>query len=139
MREGIHPNYVECTVVCACGNTFQTRSTKPSIRLEICSNCHPFFTGRQKFVDTAGRVERFQKRFAKTAGETMKKKAEAPKMAKGQKAGLSRKHIKILSSAPIRIPAKPGSGGKAFASTAGGRSPEGGRPPTKAPAPPKAH
>ncbi len=64
MREGIHPNYVEATVVCACGNTFQTRSTKPMIRLEICSNCHPFFSGKQKFIDTAGRVERFQKRFA---------------------------------------------------------------------------
>lgn len=103
MREEIHPNYVECAVVCACGNAFQTRSTKPSIRLEICSNCHPFFTGRHKFVDTAGRVERFQKRFAKTGGETVKRKAEAPAMAKGQKAALSKKSGKILSSAPIRV------------------------------------
>lgn len=101
MREGIHPQYVECTVVCACGNTFQTRSTKPSIRLEICSNCHPFFTGRQKFVDTAGRVERFQKRFAKTSGETVKKQKTAV-MAKGQKPALAKKKAKVLSSAPIR-------------------------------------
>src|SRR2546430_9141748 len=101
MKTGIHPEYVECTVVCACGNSFQTRSTKPMIRLEICSNCHPFFTGRQKFVDTAGRVERFQKRFSKTGGETIKK-AMAPKMAKGQKAALSKKKAKVLSSAPIR-------------------------------------
>jgi large subunit ribosomal protein L31 len=107
MKTGIHPEYVECTVVCACGNTFQTRSTKPSIRLEICSNCHPFFTGRQKFVDTAGRVERFQKRFAKTGGETVKKKASAA-MAKGQKTALSKKKMKILSSAPIKIKAAPG-------------------------------
>ena len=118
MQTGIHPNYVECTVVCACGNTFQTRSTKPTIRLEICSNCHPFFTGRQKFVDTAGRVERFQKRFAKTSGETVKKEVQAPKMAKGQKPALAKKKIKILSSAPIRTkplstskaPHKPASG-----------------------------
>ena len=101
MREGIHPNYVEAKVVCACGNTFTTRSTKPSIRLEICSNCHPFFTGRQKFVDSAGRVERFQKRFSKPAAEPAKKQP-ASKMAKGQVAALAKKKVKILSSAPIR-------------------------------------
>src|SRR5256886_10673894 len=101
MKTGIHPEYVECTVVCACGNSFQTRSTKPSIRLEICSNCHPFFTGRQKFVDTAGRVERFQKRFSKTGGETIKKVLVA-KMAKGQKPALAKKKARVLSSAPIR-------------------------------------
>jgi len=101
MREGIHPNYVEASVVCACGNAFKTRSTKPMIRLEICSSCHPFFTGRQKFVDSAGRVERFQKRFAKTPGEAVKK-ALPPKLAKGQTAALARKKVKILSSAPIR-------------------------------------
>src|SRR5205814_3536169 len=99
MKTGIHPDYVESTVVCACGNTFQTRSTKPSIRLEICSSCHPFFTGRQKFVDTAGRVERFQKRFAKTGGETVKKKLTAS-MAKGQKTTIVKKQkMKVLSSA----------------------------------------
>jgi large subunit ribosomal protein L31 len=101
MRQGIHPEYVEATVVCACGNTFTTRSTKPSIRLEICSNCHPFFTGRQKFVDSAGRVERFQKRFANTPAEPVKKSAAA-KLAKGQSSALSKKKVKILSSAPIR-------------------------------------
>src|ERR1044071_7195245 len=101
MKQGIHPEYVESTVVCACGNTFQTRSTKPSIKLEICSNCHPFFTGRQKFVDTAGRVERFQKRFAKTGGETVKSHKK-PTLAKGQKPTMARKKMKILSSAPIK-------------------------------------
>lgn len=64
MKEGIHPEYVTCRVVCACGNTFVTRSTKPQIHVDICSACHPFFTGKQKFVDTLGRVERFQKKFA---------------------------------------------------------------------------
>jgi large subunit ribosomal protein L31 len=102
MREGIHPNYVEATIVCACGNTFKTRSTKASIRLDICSNCHPFFTGRQKFVDAAGRVERFQKRFAKTPGEQPAKKPAPAKLAKGQAAALTKKKMKILSSAPIR-------------------------------------
>ncbi|MBQ2650846.1 MAG: 50S ribosomal protein L31 [Clostridia bacterium] len=63
MKEGIHPNYKKTTVTCACGNTFVTGSTKENLRVEICSNCHPFFTGKQKLVDTGGRVERFKKRF----------------------------------------------------------------------------
>ena len=67
MRQGIHPEYVTCTVQCSCGNTFQTRSTRPEIHLELCSACHPFYTGRQKLVDTGGRVERFQRRYAQRA------------------------------------------------------------------------
>ena len=63
MKAEIHPKYMECTVTCACGETFKTRSTKPEIRLEICSKCHPFFTGKQKMVDTEGRVERFIRRW----------------------------------------------------------------------------
>ena len=63
MKEGIHPKYNAITVSCACGNKFETRSTKSDIRLELCSECHPFFTGKQKLVDTAGRIERFQKRY----------------------------------------------------------------------------
>ncbi len=62
MKEKIHPQYVECTVTCGCGNTFVTRSTKPALHVEICSSCHPFYTGKQKLVDTGGRVERFQRR-----------------------------------------------------------------------------
>ncbi len=65
MKQGIHPEYHEVTVVCACGNTFKTRSTRKDLRVEICSACHPFFTGKQKLVDSAGRVERFQKRYGK--------------------------------------------------------------------------
>lgn len=63
LKDGIHPEYVECRVICSCGETFVTRSTKPEIRVEICSACHPFYTGKQKLVDTAGRVERFNKKY----------------------------------------------------------------------------
>ena len=65
MKKKIHPEYHELTVSCACGHSFKTRSTKKEMRVEICSECHPFFTGRQKLVDSAGRVERFQKRYEK--------------------------------------------------------------------------
>ncbi|AEE92241.1 ribosomal protein L31 [Tepidanaerobacter acetatoxydans Re1] len=63
MKKGIHPKYVKATVRCACGNTFETGSTKEDLRVEICSKCHPFFSGKQKLVDTGGRVERFKKRY----------------------------------------------------------------------------
>jgi large subunit ribosomal protein L31 len=63
MKADIHPEYVEATVSCACGETFTTRSTKPEIKVEICSQCHPFYTGKQKMVDTEGRVEKFIKRY----------------------------------------------------------------------------
>ena len=63
MKKDVHPGYQECVVTCACGNTFVTRSTKKEIRVEICSQCHPFFTGKQKFIDSAGRVEKFKKKF----------------------------------------------------------------------------
>ena len=65
MREGIHPEYFDVEVGCACGATWKTRSTKQELRLEICSNCHPFFTGKQKFVDAAGRIDRFKERYSK--------------------------------------------------------------------------
>lgn len=67
MKEGIHPEYVVSTVRCSCGNQFETRSVKPELHVEICSNCHPFYTGKQKLVDTGGRVERFQRRYGKSA------------------------------------------------------------------------
>ena len=65
VKPDIHPKYVNANVHCACGETWQTRSTKPEIRLEICSNCHPFFTGKQKLIDTAGRVERFNRKYGR--------------------------------------------------------------------------
>ena len=70
MKANMHPEMHLVTAVCACGNSFQTHSTKKELRLEICSACHPYFTGKQKLVDTAGRVERFQKRYAKSAAAT---------------------------------------------------------------------
>ena len=70
MKQELHPKYHTVTVSCACGNQFVTRSTKPEIRLEICSACHPFFTGKQKLVDTAGRIERFQRRYSRGKSET---------------------------------------------------------------------
>ncbi len=65
MKDGIHPNYDTCTVKCACGNTFETKSTKSELKVDICSKCHPFFTGKQKLVATGGRVDRFNKRYAR--------------------------------------------------------------------------
>ena len=65
MKQGIHPDYRVATVHCACGNTFQTRSTRSELRVEICSSCHPFYTGKQKLIDTAGRVERFRNKYGK--------------------------------------------------------------------------
>ncbi len=63
MKAKIHPDYVEATFTCACGHTWQSRATRPQVRLDVCSKCHPFFTGEQRLVDTAGRVERFKRRY----------------------------------------------------------------------------
>jgi large subunit ribosomal protein L31 len=63
VKAGIHPSYVDTSITCACGETIATRSTRPDIRVEICARCHPFFTGKQKILDTAGRVERFQRKY----------------------------------------------------------------------------
>ena len=65
MKKDIHPSYQDCTITCACGEVVHTRSTRTSMRVEICSKCHPFFTGKQKLIDTEGRVERFQKKYGK--------------------------------------------------------------------------
>ena len=80
MKPDIHPDYVECTVHCSCGNTFKTRSTKSELNIDLCNECHPFYTGQQKFVDTGGRVQRFSDKFggaaAKVAEREAAKKAE---------------------------------------------------------------
>jgi large subunit ribosomal protein L31 len=68
MKTDIHPAYVDATVRCSCGNTFTTRSTKPDLHVELCNVCHPFYTGRQKLVDTGGRVERFERRYGRRSG-----------------------------------------------------------------------
>lgn len=81
MKDGIHPKYNEATVTCGCGTSFITRSTRPKIMVEVCSKCHPFFTGTVKFLDTAGRVDRFNKKFQGTYGKAKKKGAEEPAQA----------------------------------------------------------
>ncbi|MFM2096848.1 MAG: ribosomal protein [Planctomycetota bacterium] len=81
MQDGIHPNYQETVVACGCGNTFKTRSTKKELRVDICSACHPFFTGKLKYVDTAGRIEKFQSKFASGTYSSV----QAPKKRKPAK------------------------------------------------------
>jgi large subunit ribosomal protein L31 len=76
MRAGIHPKYETATVTCACGNSWETRSTKPTIRIELCPKCHPFYTGEQRIVDSAGQVERFMQRMQNAAEQPRRKKAE---------------------------------------------------------------
>lgn len=78
MKQGIHPDYMECTVKCSCGNTFVTRSTKPELKIDICNVCHPFYTGQQRFVDTGGRVQRFADKFG-AAKETVAEREAAKK------------------------------------------------------------
>ena len=79
MKEGIHPNYVETAVHCGCGNTFTTRSTRKELKVDICSSCHLFYTGKLKFVDAAGRIEKFQSKFAAgTYGSPQPKKKKKP-------------------------------------------------------------
>ncbi|HPK22811.1 MAG TPA: 50S ribosomal protein L31 [Smithella sp.] len=77
MKKGIHPDYQETTITCVCGNVIHTRSTKKDIKTEICSNCHPFMTGKQKIVDTAGRVERFKKKYETKVDATTSKKKKS--------------------------------------------------------------
>lgn len=98
MKAGIHPLYVVSKVVCACGNAFETRSTKELIKLEICSACHPFYTGQQRLVDTAGRVERFKKRFEATDGKLVVRKAKTA-VKKLEHVGHAARR-KVLSTAP---------------------------------------
>ena len=85
MKPEIHPEYNEVTVVCACGNTFQTRSTKEELRLEVCNECHPFFTGKQRYVDSAGRVEKFQRKYEGFYAEQEDKRQELEAQAVAEK------------------------------------------------------
>ena len=77
MKADIHPNYQETTVTCGCGNTFQTRSVRSELKVDICSECHPFYTGKLKYVDTAGRIDKFQKKFAAGTYASLQKKKSA--------------------------------------------------------------
>ena len=93
MKKGIHPDYVECTVRCSCGNTWTTRSTVSSLTVDLCDKCHPFYTGQQKLVDTGGRVQRFADKFGGAAAAQLKKaeEAKAAKAAKAAEAEAARK------------------------------------------------
>ncbi len=105
MREGIHPKYLKAQVICACGNSFETRSTRGGeIHIEICAQCHPFFTGKQKIMDTAGRIERFKTRYAATPAKAEAKpepKVEVPKAeAKKPSENRAAKRAKANASKP---------------------------------------
>lgn len=93
MKQGIHPNYVECTVRCTCGNTWKTHSTKSEIVVDLCDKCHPFYTGTQKLVDTGGRVQRFSDKFGAAAAARLEaaNKAKAAKAAKAAQLEAERK------------------------------------------------
>ena len=97
MKPNIHPEYVECTVRCSCGNTFKTHSTKSEIVVELCNECHPFFTGQQKFVDTGGRVQRFADKFGGAAARV--KEQEAAKKAAKAAAKKAEREAKAAAKA----------------------------------------
>ena len=118
MKEGIHPNYVECTVRCSCGNTWTTHATVPSMRLDLCDKCHPFYTGTQKLVDTGGRVQRFADKFGGAAAaqlaraaaakeERAKKAAEALAAKKAAAEAKAAKKASAPPSSPRRPLPKP--------------------------------
>ena len=91
MKKDIHPQvYTDCTITCACGNSFVTTSTSQTVKVDICSSCHPFYTGQQKFVDTEGRIEKFERKLKETAAA--KKKFEESKKAKAQKKKAKKEH-----------------------------------------------
>lgn len=114
MKQNIHPKYEETVIKCACGNEIKTRSTKPDIRLTLCNECHPFFTGKQKFVDTAGRIEKFQKRFnlaegVATADVVKTAKAKSKKQVQAE-AIQAEKRAKAARKAPKKVEGGEGEG-----------------------------
>ena len=104
MKQGIHPDSVECVVKCSCGNTFTTRSTKPELKIDICNACHPFYTGTQKLIDTGGRVQRFADRFGSAKDvvaerEAAKKAARAAKVAEEEAKRKAEREVKAAKKA----------------------------------------
>jgi len=104
MKKNIHPEYVECQVRCSCGNTFTTRSTKPTLRIELCNECHPFYTGQQKYVDTGGRVQRFSDKYGSASAtvaerETQRREARAAKAAEAEAKARSQREQKAAQKA----------------------------------------
>ena len=106
MKQGIHPEYVECNVRCSCGNTWTTRSTKSEMRVDLCDKCHPFYTGQQKLVDTGGRVQRFADKFGGAAAAQLKKAEEAKAAEKAKRAAeFAKKAEAEAAAAPAEEPA----------------------------------
>jgi large subunit ribosomal protein L31 len=104
MKPGIHPDYKAAKVVCACGNVVETRSVRGDFHIEICSQCHPFFTGKQKILDTAGRIEKFKTRYAAQPAAPAPKKAEAPKPAAKAEAPKENRAAKRAKSGKAKKP-----------------------------------
>ena len=109
MKQGIHPEYVDCVVKCSCGNTFTTRSTKPELKIDICNACHPFYTGTQKLIDTGGRVQRFADRFGAAKDvvaerEAAKKAERAAQIAEREAAKKAEREAKAAAPPPPRAP-----------------------------------
>ena len=117
MKPGIHPKYVEATVVCACGNTFQTRSTKPNLRTDLCNVCHPFYTGEQRIVDTAGQVERFMRRM-EAAGEGATSKRQRRIAARVAQLEAQRR---TAEESPVETPVAEAAGGDGQRAASGER------------------
>ena len=112
MKQGIHPEYVECTVRCTCGNTWTTRATVPEMRVDLCDKCHPFYTGQQKLVDTGGRVQRFSNKFGEAASARLDaakaaKEAKAAKAAEQEAARKAKRAAEFAKNAPVEEPAAP--------------------------------
>jgi large subunit ribosomal protein L31 len=110
MKEGIHPEYKAAKVVCACGNVIETRSSRGDFHIEICAACHPFFTGKQKIMDTAGRIERFKTRYAATPAKAelhVRKATPAPepKKAEPPKENRAAKRAKVTKTKPAKVEA----------------------------------
>ncbi|MBS5865982.1 MAG: 50S ribosomal protein L31 [Coriobacteriaceae bacterium] len=105
MKQGIHPEYVECTVRCTCGNTWKTRATKSEMTVDLCDKCHPFYTGQQKLVDTGGRVQRFSDKFGGAAAQQLKRAQEA-KTAKAAQAAEAAAAAKAAKEAKAAEKAK---------------------------------
>jgi large subunit ribosomal protein L31 len=134
MKEKIHPPYQDCEIRCTCGNVIKTRSTKKEISIAICGKCHPFYTGKQKFVDTAGRIEKFQKKFSLSEGQTVTTLAEKQKAAQKQAVAKAKGTvIDVIASAPKKRKKAPGQAEEeaaaeaAFAKRSGGGGAGGGR------------
>jgi large subunit ribosomal protein L31 len=117
VKQGIHPNYQTAAVTCACGNTWETRSTRPNLRVDLCNKCHPFYTGEQRIVDTAGQVERFMRRVEAAAGSSRPSKRQSRLTARAERNATSHRGSEAADAAVA-----PAEDGVEAAVAAGGES-----------------